>query len=207
MVSGFNAKRSGSSPCTLGGVSRAFVVALSIVVCVSGVSSAQDEGTDTDTAAVEKIPYDRGGFTLLLTLGAGYQNDAALSESAWGLGGLNLGIGGFLNEDLALMFRVSGTNVSYDVTGGGSVSQVSGVGGVGVQYWPNDKVNVEGAVGMGFWDLEGTSDQSFGLILGAAYAFFNSGKHNLQVGLEYAPAFTDPDTVHNLGIVFGWQFL
>ena len=36
---------------------------------------------------------------------------------------------------------------------------------------------------------------------------FNRGKHNIQVGVEYAPAFTDSGTVNNLGFTFGYQFL
>jgi hypothetical protein len=31
------------------------------------------------------------------------------------------------------------------------------------------------------------------------------GKHNLQVGVEYAPAFAEPGAVHNFGITFGYQ--
>ena len=37
---------------------------------------------------------------------------------------------------------------------------------------------------------------------------FNHGKHNLQVGVEYAPAFTDlVGTINNIGFTFGYQFL
>ena len=28
----------------------------------------------------------------------------------------------------------------------------------------------------------------------------------MQVGVQYAPAFTDPGTVHNFGFTFGYQF-
>jgi hypothetical protein len=145
---------------------------------------------------------DRGGFTLLLNLGLGYQNDGALPDAETGLAGLNLGIGGFLTDDLALWFRASGTVVSYP-----SFTQTSGVGAPALQYWVNDRFNVEGGVGIGFWDVEGVNEGGLGLILGAGYAVFNSGKHNLQIGVEYAPAFTNPETVHNVGVTFGWQLL
>jgi hypothetical protein len=53
--------------------------------------------------------------------------------------------------------------------------------------------------------VEGEADRGLGLILAAAFTVFNRGKHNLQVGVEYAPAFTEPGAVHNFGITFGYQ--
>jgi hypothetical protein len=145
---------------------------------------------------------NRGGFTLLLNIGVGFQRDEFIGTTETGLGGLNLGIGGFVNPDMALWLRVSGTNVDY-----GGTRQVSGVGGPGIQYWVNDRVNLEGVVGVGFWDVEGINETGFGAMLGASVVLFNRGGHNFQLGVEYAPAFTDPETVHNIGIVFGWQLL
>ena len=152
---------------------------------------------------------DRGGFTLLLNLGVGYQQDTGMSQSATGLGGLNLGIGGFLREDLALMFRISGTNVSYTTStlfGKTEIGQISGVGGPSLQYWPNEQLRLEGGVGYGFWEAGSVREGSLGLILGAGLSIWNSGKHDLFVGVEYAPVFTE-DTIQNVGLVFGWQLL
>ena len=147
---------------------------------------------------------ERGGFTLLVNLGVGIQNDTVLEESAVGLAGANLGIGGFVTPDLAILGRFSGTNVSYD-TVFGDYAQVSGVVAPTLQYWANDKVNIEGGVGVGFWSAEDESEKGVGLILGVGFTVFNRGKHNLQVGFEYAPAFMDSGTVHNMGITFGYQ--
>ena len=147
---------------------------------------------------------ERSGFTLLLSLGLGMQRDGAFSESQTGLAGLNLGIGGFLSERTALWFRASGTNVSYD-TDFGRFRQTSGFGGPAVQHWVNDRFALEGGVRRGLWAGEGTSESGLGLMLGATYAIWTNGGHNLSLGLEYAPAFTDPETVHNFGLVFGWQ--
>jgi hypothetical protein len=108
------------------------------------------------------------------------------------------------------MFRISGTNVSYDFDsdfGLVHVSQVSAVAGPTLQYWASDRFNVEAGLGGGLWESEGESESGFGLILGAAVTIFNRGKHNLQLGVEYAPAFTDPGTVHNVGFTLGYQFL
>ena len=149
---------------------------------------------------------DRGGFTALVDLGVGVQNDSAIEESAVGLAGINAGVGAFLNRDLALLFRISGTNVSYEL-GGGDYGQTSGVTGAALQYWLSDRFNVEAGGGVGFWS--GSTDENnhgLGLIVGAGFSVFNRGKHNLQVGVQYAPAFTEPGTVHNLGFTFGYQF-
>lgn len=93
-------------------------------------------------AGQEQALPDRGGFTLLLDAGLGLQHDGYFGETEAGFAGVNLGIGGFLTRDLALVFRVSGTTVSYDGLG-----QTSGVGGPTAQLWLNDRLHLEGGVG------------------------------------------------------------
>ena len=146
----------------------------------------------------------RGGFTLLVNLGVGIQNDTGIEESAVGLAGANFGIGGFAAPDLAILARFSGTVASYD-TLFGDIQQVSGVFAPTLQYWASDKVNLEGGVGAGVWNADDESEVGVGLILGVGFTLWNRGKHNLQLGLEYAPAFTEPGAVHNFGITFGYQ--
>jgi len=143
----------------------------------------------------------RGGFTILVNMGIGVQNDTYVEESAVGLAGANVGIGGFVTPKLAVLGRFSGTNVNYDRFG-----QVSGVVGATLQYWATDRFIVEGGAGIGYWTAEGDSETGFGLIVGASGVVFHRGKHNLLVGVEYAPAFTDSGQVHNIGITFGYQF-
>ena len=58
---------------------------------------------------------DRGGFTLVVDLGAGIQNDTALDETGKGLAGLNFGAGGFLSPNMEIMGRMSGTNAIPDL--------------------------------------------------------------------------------------------
>lgn len=131
-----------------------------------------------------------------------------LEETAFGLGGLNVGVGGFINPNMALMFRIAGTNVHYDFGGLGNYNQVSGVTGGVLQIWLSNRVNVEVGGGLGFWSGgDDTSDTGGGLILGAGFTVFNRGKHNLQIGVQYAPAFTDPGSVQNISFTFGYQFL
>lgn len=155
--------------------------------------------------ATQLYAQDRGGFTFLVDIGAGVQNDTAIDESAAGLAGLNFGIGGFLNQNLALLFRIAGTNVSYELSGG-DYGQTSGVIGTSLQYWLTDRFNVEAGAGVGFWNGHSEGDEGLGLLLGAAFSVFNRGKHNVQVGAQYVPAFTSPGAVHNFGFTVGYQF-
>jgi hypothetical protein len=149
---------------------------------------------------------DRGGFTALVDVGIGIQNDTAIEETAVGLGGLGFGVGAFLSDNLALMFRLTGTNVNYDLNGV-DYGQSSGFMGPAAQFWLSDKLNVEAGAGFGYWRGDNDDDsRGLGLILGAGYSILNRGKHNLQLGVQYLPAFTDPGTVHSFGFTFGYQF-
>lgn len=165
-----------------------FALTAAVVVASAGNAAAQ---------------ADRGGFTLVVDLGAGIQKDTALDETGKGLAGLNFGAGAFLNPNLAILGRFSGTSASYE-TPFGDVRQTSGVVGPVAQYWTSDKVYVQGGVGIGWWKVEDESEQGLGLILGAGFTVWNRGKHNLQVGVEYLPVFTD-SKIHNFGITFGYQ--
>ena len=151
---------------------------------------------------------DRGGFTALVDMGVGVQNDSSIEETEVGLAGVSFGVGGFLTRDLALLFRVAGTNVSYDFGAVGDYGQASGFAGPGLQYWLSDRFNLEAGAGVGFWNAGNDEEESgFGLLLGAGVTVFNRGKHNLQFGVQYTPAFTSPGTIHNVGFTFGYQFL
>ena len=154
--------------------------------------------------AIAQTSPDRSGFTLLVNLGAGIQHDKGIEETGVGVGGVNFGIGGFATPNLAILARYSGTSVSYD-TAVGDIGRISGVFAPTLQYWAGDRVYLEGGVGAGVWVAEDESNSGLGLILGAGFTVWNRGKHNLQLGFEYAPAFTDPGTVHNFGITFGYQ--
>ena len=156
------------------------------------------------TPAFGQTAPERHGFTILVNLGAGVQNDSSLQETAVGLGGANIGIGAFVTNKVAILGRFSGTNVTYELNG----KQVSGVLGGTVQYWLSDVFHVEAGGGIGYWnwDLFSESETGAGLILGAGVTVFDRGHHNLQVGAEYAPVFTDLTTVHNFCVTFGYQF-
>ena len=127
-------------------------------------------------------------------------------DPSFGLAGANVGVGGFLTNDLALLFRFSGTSVNRDLGPFESLTLISGVLGPTVQYWVSDRINIQGGVGPAFWNEGFTRETGFGVIAGVSAVVVGRGKHSLQVGVEYAPAFTDSATVHNLGVTFGYQF-
>jgi hypothetical protein len=174
---------------------RSLVQAAGIAIGLAGASSLVGPADVT-----AQSPLERGGFTLMLDLGL--QHDEAFGTTESGLAGINLGIGGFLSDRLALLLRASGTNVDY-----GPVRQVSGMAGPALQYWANDRLGLTGGVGLGLWSIEDVNESGLGLIMGVQFAVWQSGRHSLFLGLDYAPAFTDPGTVHNIGILFGWQLL
>lgn len=149
---------------------------------------------------------DRGGFTFLVNGGYAVQHDSASGRSGDGQAGLNLGIGGFLTRNLALMFRVSGTTVRSEAPVLGELDQASGVLGGTLQYWVSDRIAVEAGGGVGFVEDLYQAD-SPGLILGTTATIFNRGKHSLQIGIEYAPAFRQSGTISNVGFTIGYQFL
>jgi hypothetical protein len=103
----------------------------------------------TVLASGQAYAQDRGGFTALVDLGIGIQNDTAIEETAVGLAGLGFGVGGFVTNDLAVMFRLTGTNVTYDLDGI-DYGQSSGFFGPAAQFWLSDKFNIEaGAPALG----------------------------------------------------------
>lgn len=163
--------------------------------------------TNVVSAQEKKVPPKREGFTLLLTLGLGYQTDPEAERDAIGLNGLNLGLGGFITEKVALFFRVSGTNVPIK-QGRIEDTMISAVGVFDVQYWANNRFNFEGGIGYGVLDRANPEVEfGVGILLSAGYALSQKlGKHNFQIGVEYAPVFLEVRVVHNLGLNFGYQF-
>ena len=63
----------------------------------------------SDQVAAPVVPAaaqsDRSGFTLMVDMGLGIQSDTALEESAVGLAGLNLGLGGWVTDKVAILGR------------------------------------------------------------------------------------------------------
>jgi hypothetical protein len=183
-------------------LSVVLMLAIAPAAMAQGLSdSASNLGATFAPRVTQGAP--RSGFTILVNLGVGVQRDDCCAATTTGLAGANLGIGAFVTDTIAVLGRFSGTNVSH-----GFGDQTSGVLGGTVQVWVSDRFAIEGGAGMGYWSLgSGLSEVGFGIIVGATGIIISRGNHNLIAGVEYAPAFTDPATVHNFGFTIGYQFI
>lgn len=169
---------------------------------------------------------DRGGFTFIMTLGYGLQSGGEIKVGDYygsgnartygggtysSLAGLNLGIGGFVAKDTALMLRLSGTDFTAKYLDEGysenETDVVSGVAVLGVQHWATDRFNWEAGAGYGIFSWEDHDEMGVGFMLGAAYSFYQNGKVNLQLGIEDALVTGHAQTVNSLGFCFGFQVM
>jgi hypothetical protein len=121
------------------------------------------------------------------------------SHGAIGLGG---SIGGFINPQLALGFRLSSVNYSVDAYDGygGTWTRSAIFLGIGVQYWVNPAFWLGGGLGyvvdhLSYQDDYGTQGDSYddptgvGVSLRAGYTFLKSFRNSWNVQVEYTPGF------------------
>ena len=191
--------------------SRVAFIALMSFLLLALIPAGPARAQTAEPAPVPSAPEgpDRSGFTLLLTMGVGFQKMDSHLDWKTGLGGLNLGIGGFVSPKVAVMFRFSGTKVRYGSNDNfyreGDV--VSGVFGPAVQYWASDSFNFEGGLGAGAISFEhGGSSRAVGAILAAGWSFYHKKKSSLQLGVEYSYVGSSGGA-QNFIIAFGWQLL
>ena len=160
-----------------------------------------------NAAAQETYEPARSGFTFLVKAGTGFQQDAALGKSAFGFGGFDIGIGDFLNENLAVMLRLSAVEVTYDNLF--NFNQTSGFAGATLQYWMASRFYIEGGPGVGFSRLSNFDNgyhAGISVLAGAGMSLRTWGKHNILIGIEYSPAFfASDDIIHNAGLRVGYQ--
>jgi len=159
---------------------------------------------------------ERDGFTLELSIGLGFMHvfpDEGDSSNDVGMAPLSFSLGGFLNNRMAIMFRVSGVS-NLEEVGGKDVLTYLTFAGVHVQYWITDQFFVSGGPGIAslgsaetdnFFDTR-TSDQGFGLGLRGGFSFANWENHSLRVSLELFPSFFENGTAMGEAINFEWQW-
>lgn len=182
-------------------------------VAPQAVSGAWHSATFVSTpkpAAVAAAPAHKG-FTFILDGGFGFQRDTDFAANGVGWSGLNVGAGWFVADNLAVMFRWTGTVVNFDDF---NTHQASGVIGAAVQYWVSDKVAIEAGAGSGrVRDNKNTNDtgddfkdNGFGLILGAFFPVWQKNAHHVLIGAEYVPVFADSTTVHGVSVNAAYQW-
>ncbi|MEZ4401301.1 MAG: hypothetical protein R3B06_14845 [Kofleriaceae bacterium] len=180
--------------------------------CVMGIGVLMLAGTATaqpmQGAYVAPAPAVRTGLAFEANLGFGILRadaDNGNSDSQNGLGGLDLGIGGYLNPRLAITLRAAGVTYSES---GGHITQA--FFGPSVQYFATDNVWLGGGIGVGIGQVVvdgagSSSDSGLGLDLRAGYTFNPEAKHAFNASLEITPAFLDGGTLTGIAFLAGYQ--
>jgi hypothetical protein len=157
----------------------------------------------------------RQGMTVELNLGLGWIRVSADGDSATsdlGLGGLNLGLGGWVSPKMAITARIAGVTLSEN---GNSLTNGVLVGSL--QYWVDDHFWFGGGAGLGVLALqEGNDDDGesvggLGLDLRVGYTFSTGTENTWNASFELTPTFLeengDSATFTGIGILLGYQHL
>ena len=136
--------------------------------------------------------------------------------SPGGVAGLSIGVGGWLNEHVALTARLAGSSVP---SSNGLV--VAAYFGPALQFWITDRTWFGAGVGLASFGIDGESAQDdyslggYGADFRLGHAFYANGKHMINASLEITPSRVSEErqygdvslTVASIGILFGWQYL
>jgi hypothetical protein len=132
------------------------------------------------------------GTTFELNLGVGFIHASAgniSDNSDAALGGVDLGVGGWLNEHLALTLRIAGVTYSQ-----GDGRFTDAFFGPSLQYWFDNNFWVGGGAGLGVLAASssgtGSSTDSqggFSLDLRAGYSFSSSSANTFNISVELDP--------------------
>ena len=182
----------------------------STLVLATSTAVAQPSGAAQPISAApyNAPPAVRTGLTFEANLGFGIfrvSNDSGDSESENGLGGLDLGVGGWVNPKLAVTLRAAGVTYSDD---GGSIKQA--FFGPSAQYFVSPNAFIGGGVGLGVAraSLDGfgsDSETGFALDLRAGYTFNPDAKHAFNASIEITPAFIEDVTFTGIAFLAGYQ--
>lgn len=152
------------------------------------------------------------GITLEANLGVGWlritSDEGDSEDSDSGLGGLNVGIGGWVSPRAALSLRIAGVTYSE---GGNSVT--GGFVGGALQYWTTENFWLGGGVGVGFASLELEGEPAIdpetglGLDLRVGYTPLIGGQNSLNFSFEVNPSFLDGGTLTGIALLVGYQYL
>ena len=164
---------------------------------------------------------NRHGMTFEANIGVGYiwaEVEGQESDKEIALGGLNLGVGGWLNPRMALTLRAAG--VTYTESEGGiDLRFTTAVLGPHLQYWVDDHFWVGGGAGLGVAAVsvefdgqsESDSETGFGLDLRVGYTFSTTSENTWNVSFELTPSFITIDetdyTFYGAAVLFGYQHL
>jgi hypothetical protein len=176
------------------------------------------------------------GITFEANLGLGYVHSSAsvgglsqTNDSDAALAGADFGIGGWVNPQLAITFRIAGVQVKNTVMGTTTPDNgqiIHAFFGPNVQYWFNPNVWIGGGAGFSTlrWlnhsDTDCTGDgcgtNGFGFNLRAGYSFGAGGPHTFNISVETNTGFYSPNdgmgntidiTATGIALLAGYQYL
>lgn len=163
----------------------------------------------------------RNGLTFEANLGIGWvwaTSDGDESDKELALGGLNLGVGGWINPNLAVTIRAAGVTYS-DSEGDTDFRFTTGFFGPSAQYWTGPNFWLGGGLGLGFVQAtidgpggsDSDSETGVALDLRAGYTFSNTSENTWNVSFELTPSFLELGgqdiTFWGMGILLGYQHL
>jgi hypothetical protein len=157
----------------------------------------------------------RTGLTFEANLGVGWLmvSDGDQSDTSdVGMGGLCLGIGGWMNERLAITARLAGVTLQRD-----SVSLSHIFLGPSAQFWLSEQFWVGGGIGLSIASARASSGyqsdsiSGLGLDLRAGVTLNPGSKHTFNASLELNPGFYNERgqsvMVTGVAILLGYQLL
>ena len=162
---------------------------------------------------------DRSGFTVEVGVGLSvFRHEADWGDSATrvGITGLNLTLGGFLSQHLAVGLRVVEDQAYHD-----HHAHAIGLLGPAVQYWFDDRIFVGAQVGVpyarDYWSASGDGD-AIGVGLRAGYSLLVDRHQAVHLSAEMIRGSFGYDTdLHGLqghggsltgvSLQLGWQYL
>jgi hypothetical protein len=171
------------------------------------------------------------GVTVELNLGVGFMwsrdNSTGMeSQTYTSLGGLDIGIGGWVSPQIAVSGRIAGVTYSEDIGNGNTLSLTGAFFGPSVQYWVDDHLWFGGGIGLAVARVLSSSDSTidtssasqtgFGIDLRAGYTFTSSSKNSFNISVELTPGiFSTTDamgnsstgTLNGFAILAGYQYL
>jgi hypothetical protein len=170
---------------------------------VTVVPAAEARGSTHVNLAVDDGIH-RQGFTLQLSLGVAWVKAFGAEQTKVALGGLNLELGGFISEDVAVVAKIVAANpMLFDEADAGIV----GAFGVAGQFWLSD--NAALTAGLGFAFVGASSGDA--VQLGAPLLGFNwfpiaLKRHGLGLAVEITPGFTKDISFVAYQVGFAWQY-
>lgn len=154
------------------------------------------------------------GMTFEANVGLGWMrisSGGASDTSDVSLAGADVGVGGWINPNLALTVRINGIT---DSQSGGKI--INGMLGPNLQYWVDDHLWVGGGAGVAVFGVipdQGNSDsiRGFGFDLRAGYTFPSTTENTFNVSFELSPGFFSENgadaTLTGIAILAGYQHL